>query len=229
MAWNDLPLRRRRAGVERVLLGLHRPAGADARPARVALGEEPAHAGRRRRRQQVIEALRAQLVGGREGAVEVLQVQVRGEGRHLVDDHLRLGPGHGLAHGQAVQPVQQHRLGARVPQSGQLALAAGGRGHLVARPPPAAAPGAVRPPRSLRLRIPSWSAPFPSSSAESRTLRRRTRARCDSRSQTQSANSARTPSRRTGSRRSNRSSAASAPASMAAGSMVGAASETPRV
>ena len=61
------------------------------------------------RRDQMVETLRAQPVGQRERPVEVLRVEPAGQRRHLVDDSVRLGPGHRLTDGGAVQPVDDHR------------------------------------------------------------------------------------------------------------------------
>ena len=78
------------ARVERVLLVLDPAARADVRPAGVALRHDVRHAGRLRRRDQVVEALGAEPVGGRERPVEVLRVEPAGQRRHLVYDGVRL-------------------------------------------------------------------------------------------------------------------------------------------
>ena len=89
---HGLPRADGRVGVEAVLLGLDRPAGARVGPPGVALRHEPAGAGGPGRRQQVVRALGAQPVGRREVPVEVLQVGLSRHRGELVHDRPRAWP-----------------------------------------------------------------------------------------------------------------------------------------
>jgi hypothetical protein len=76
--------------VERVVLGLHGPARARGRPARVALGDEALHPDRAARGQQVVGGLGTEPVRLGEGAIEVAQVEVTRQRREFVHDHVGL-------------------------------------------------------------------------------------------------------------------------------------------
>ena len=80
----------RRVGVERVVLGLDRPAGARIGPAREALRDEALDAGRARGREQVVGPLGAQPVGRARTPSRCCACRMSPQRRHLVDD--RVGP-----------------------------------------------------------------------------------------------------------------------------------------
>src|SRR5690606_9937757 len=106
---------RDRVGVERIVLGLDRPAGTLGRPARVALRDEPPRTGPDRRVHQDVYALGPQQVGGGEVLVEPLVVQGNlPEGGQLVDYHVRLRLDHRADDCAPVQRVEHYRLGARI-------------------------------------------------------------------------------------------------------------------
>ena len=103
-----------RVRTERVLLRLHRPARALV-GREEALGDEPLHPDGLTRREQVVRALRPKAVGRRERAVEVSQVH-GSDGGQLVDDHVRLRPGHGLGDLVGIERVGDDRFCAHVPK-----------------------------------------------------------------------------------------------------------------
>ena len=120
--------------VERIFLGLQRTAGTLVRPgARVALRDDPAGARPRRGRQQVVGAPGPELVRGGELLVGIAEVPHARQRGHLVHDHLRRGGPHRRDHRLAIQPVENHRLGARRAQLRNLAGRPGGGGDLVTR------------------------------------------------------------------------------------------------
>jgi hypothetical protein len=85
------------------------------------LRDDPAGAHLRRGRQQVVGAPGPQVVGGGEplvGLAEAAHARQRG---HLVHDHLRPGGPHRRDHRLAIQPVDDHRLRARLAQLRELA------------------------------------------------------------------------------------------------------------
>ncbi len=105
-----LARRCRRGGVERIVLGLDRPALARVAVVGEALGDEPAHACLTRGGQQRVGAFGPKPVGRREGAVEVpAEARIRQSGR-LVDDRLGLGFQDGRAHGARVKQVERDRF-----------------------------------------------------------------------------------------------------------------------
>jgi len=118
--------------VERVVLGLDRPAGPRGGPAGVALRDEVLDARLAGRLEQVVGALGAEAVGGGEGALEAPQVEVAAERGHLVDDRVGARGGHRGADAVAVEAVDHHRLGAEPAQQVGLRRAAGGAGDGVA-------------------------------------------------------------------------------------------------
>ena len=128
---HGLPLRLRGLGVERVVLGLHRPTGAAVGPACVALRDDLLDAARLGRGQQVPGPGRPQLVGRGEPAVEPPQVRRSGQRGHLVNDHVRLRLGDRSPDRDAVQPVHDDGTGAERLQLACLGRAPGRRGHLV--------------------------------------------------------------------------------------------------
>src|SRR5215208_1852297 len=96
---------RGRGGIERVVLGLDGPALARVPVAGEALRDEPVDARLARGREQRVGAFRPQPVRLRERAVEIArEIQLR-QGRGLVDDRVRLGLEHCLAHGARVEQV----------------------------------------------------------------------------------------------------------------------------
>jgi hypothetical protein len=117
-------------GVERVLLALHRPAGAHVPPRAVALGHEPPHPHRLPGRQQVVGPLGPQAVGRREVGIEVPRVQCSDRGQ-LVDDHLRPRPAHRLGDLVGGERVGDHRHRAQLLEQRPLRPAAGHAVHLV--------------------------------------------------------------------------------------------------
>ena len=112
--------------VQRVVLGLDRAADPRVGPGREALRDEALDARLAGGREQVVSALGAQAVGGRERALELAQVEVAAERRHLVDDGVGPGVGHGGAEAVAVEAVDHYRLGAQLAQPRDLRRAAGG-------------------------------------------------------------------------------------------------------
>jgi len=91
-----------------------------------ALGDEPGHAGYLRCGEQRVGSLRTQLVGRREGAVEVAAESGTGQRRDLVDDRIRCGRDHCVADGDRVEQVAgvqavQSGYGNRLPHA-QFAL-----------------------------------------------------------------------------------------------------------
>jgi hypothetical protein len=125
--------RARRQRVERILLGLDRPAGARVGviPSH-ALRDEPPHADRLPGRQQVVGALGAQPVGHREVAVEVAGVHLADRGQ-LVDDRLRLGARYRLGHLVGRERVGDDRHSAHLAQHRLLGRAARHAVHLMPR------------------------------------------------------------------------------------------------
>jgi hypothetical protein len=120
------------AGFERALFGLDRPAAADVGPPGIALRDEPASAAHRPGRgEQVVRPGGAQLVGLREGLVEIAQAARRGQRGQLVDDHVRLRAGDRLTDRRGVETVGHHRLGAK-PAPQILLGRATGRPHVMA-------------------------------------------------------------------------------------------------
>jgi hypothetical protein len=110
-----LPRRSGRSRVERILLGLDRPALARVAVAGETLGDEPAHACLTGGGQQRIGALGPEPVGGRETTVEAPgEAHIR-QGRRLVDDRPGLGVQDGRAHGARVEQVERDRLGPERP------------------------------------------------------------------------------------------------------------------
>jgi hypothetical protein len=77
-------------GIERVVLDLDRPAAAGEGPAGEALCDEPSHADRPARRQQMVGSLCSQAIGGGEVTIEVAQVHRARQRGELVHDHLGL-------------------------------------------------------------------------------------------------------------------------------------------
>ena len=147
---------RRRGRVERVGLGLDRPAGSRVRPAAVALRDHPAHPGRPAAGEQHVRALGAQPVGLGELLGERPRVAQPGQRGELVHEHVRgrrldRGP-----HRRGVERVEHGRLGAQRPQPVGLRLAAGWCRPRCARPRPAAGPAGlprapVAPARKMRM------------------------------------------------------------------------------
>jgi hypothetical protein len=119
-------------GIERVLLGLHRAAGAGKRPAGVALRDEPAHPHGAAGGQQMVEALRPQPIGRREVAVEVAEVQRAGQRGQLMHDHLGLRLGHHPRHVLGIEGVGRDRHRAQIAHRLLLGRVARHAGHLVA-------------------------------------------------------------------------------------------------
>src|SRR5436309_13053761 len=76
-----------------------------------ALSDEAPDADGLCRSEQMVGTPRPQLVGDGEGVVEVLEVADPGEGRHVMDDRLRLRPRDRLAHRARGEAVHEHRLG----------------------------------------------------------------------------------------------------------------------
>ena len=128
---DGLAHRRHRGGVERIVLGLDRPALARVADAGVALGDEPAHARLARGGEQRVGALGPKPVGLREAAVEVLEVAQIGQSGRLVDDRVGLGLEDGLAHGARVEQIERDRLRPERPHALGVAGRPGGADHLV--------------------------------------------------------------------------------------------------
>ena len=122
-----------RMRVQWVLLGLDRAAGAYVGPAGVALGDEAAGAGALRRPQEVFGAGRPQAVGELEPAVEVTQVAVAAQSRHLVNDDLRPREVKRRVDRAPVEAVHDDSLRAQALDRKQALRGAGGRGDLVPR------------------------------------------------------------------------------------------------
>jgi hypothetical protein len=96
--------RRQRRWVQRIVLGLDAASAAGERPTGVALGDEPADAGRPTGRQQMIETFRSQSIGHGERPLEVTHFDFA-EIRQLVDDDLRLETGHHLGDLRRIEHV----------------------------------------------------------------------------------------------------------------------------
>jgi hypothetical protein len=138
----------RRVGVERIVLGLDRPADAGERPPGEALGHQAPGPGRPRRLQQVVGALGAQPVGGRKPGVELPEAGGPGQVGELVHHHLGPGRRDRAQHLGPVEGVGDQRLGPGRPQPARLAGRAGHGGHLVpARDQQRHQPAAQRPGR----------------------------------------------------------------------------------
>ena len=122
----------RRVGVERVVLGLDRPADPGERPPGEALGDEPAGPGGPRRLQQVVGALDAQAVGGGEPLVELAEVGDAGQVGELVHHRIGAGGRDRRQHRVPVEGVGDHRLGPGRVQVHGPAHPTGHGGHLMA-------------------------------------------------------------------------------------------------
>jgi hypothetical protein len=123
---------RGRGGIERVVLGLDRPALALGPEAGEALGDEPVDPRLARGRDQRVGALGPQPVRLRERAVEVAgEVQVR-QGRRLVDDRVRRGLDHGPADGRTIEQIERDRLSAERPYVFGFLSRRRGADHLMA-------------------------------------------------------------------------------------------------
>jgi hypothetical protein len=83
--------------------------------------------------QQVIGAPGPQLVRDGEQLVGIAETSHAHQSGHLVHDHLRPGGTHRRDHRLAIQPVDNHRLRARLAQLRDLAGRPGGGGDLVTR------------------------------------------------------------------------------------------------
>jgi hypothetical protein len=116
----------RRLAVERVVLGLDRPALPGGRPAGEALPDEPRVAGGR---DQVVGPLGAEPVGRGERLVEAAAELEPGERGELVHDDVGPRGGHGLAYGGRVERVEDDGLGAERPHD--VGIRARGAGHVV--------------------------------------------------------------------------------------------------
>jgi hypothetical protein len=102
--------RRRRIVVERSVLLLDGPTGSRIGHAGVALGDETLHARGVARRQEVVGALDAQLVGERELTIEATHVDRWWDGGELVHDDVGLCLAHGPPHRVGIQRVGHHGL-----------------------------------------------------------------------------------------------------------------------
>ena len=119
-----VPHRRRRVGIERVLLGLDRPPSrANGQPAKL-WAMKRAHPTARAGGEQVVRALGPQAVGQRELFVHLAEVEVGRERGELVDDHLGLGLGHGLRYLVGVERVDDRGLRTELPDLTRAGLAA---------------------------------------------------------------------------------------------------------
>jgi hypothetical protein len=139
--------RARRARIQRVVLGLHPPALADAVEGGEALRHDMGYAGRLGGGQQVIRPFAAQPGGAGEKTAGVLHIGLagvrHGKSGHLVHDHIRPGRGHRLTDRDRIQPVHYDRRSAQLLHHAQLGRARRRRRHLVAtghqlrhQPPP---------------------------------------------------------------------------------------------
>jgi hypothetical protein len=124
--------RRGRIGVERILLALHRAAGAGEGPPGEALGEEAPGAGGASGREQVVRTLGAQPVGGGESAVEMAGVERSGQRRELMHDRLWLGLADDSADRLGIERVGDRRLRAELCDQLAFGLAAGDADDLMA-------------------------------------------------------------------------------------------------
>jgi hypothetical protein len=99
--------------VERILLALHRPAGARIGAiATYPLGHEPAYANRLPGGEQMIGRLGPQTIGQREIAIKVAHVD-RTDRCQLMDDHVRPRPRHDLGDLIGIKRVRNHRNSAQ--------------------------------------------------------------------------------------------------------------------
>ena len=120
-------------GVERVLLALHRPAGAHVRPRANALRHKPPHPHCLSGRQQVIRPLGPQAVGQREIAIEMTWVKTARDRGQLMDDHVRPRPVHGLRDLIRIQRIGNHRRRPKLIEQSPVGLLAGHPNDLVPR------------------------------------------------------------------------------------------------
>ena len=121
-----------RRRVERIFLGLDRPALAGVRPAGEALGHEAADIDVARGCEQRVGAFGAEAVGLRKRLVGVLEVGQAAERGRLVDDRFGSDGRHGLLHGARVEQVEHDRLGAQGSQAVGLRRRAGAADDVVA-------------------------------------------------------------------------------------------------
>ena len=122
----------RRRGIERVVLGLERPAGAGEGPPREALGDEPAYSDCPAGGQQIVGPLRPQAVGRGEVSVEVADVERARKRGQLMHDHLGLGLGDRKRHLLGVERIGHHRGRTQSVDELSLGRGAGHACHLVA-------------------------------------------------------------------------------------------------
>ena len=118
-------------GVERVVLRLHRAAGAGGGPPGEALGDEALDPDRAPGCEQVVGGLGAEAVGQGERALEVAQAQRPRQCGQLMHDHLGLGLGNGLGDRIRVERVGHDRTSAEAPDQILLLGLAGHADHLV--------------------------------------------------------------------------------------------------
>jgi hypothetical protein len=106
--------------IERIVFRLNGSALADVVPTGVALHDETLDSGRARGGEKMLCPLHPQLVGHGEPPVEMPHVRLARQGSHLMDDGVRLGAGHGLTDGDAIESIYFDRVDAVGPQLIQL-------------------------------------------------------------------------------------------------------------